>query len=46
MYDIIVAATRSDEAAAALTWHRRLSMLLDAAAGLGYLHSRGILHRE
>ncbi|PRW45342.1 Serine threonine- kinase CTR1 [Chlorella sorokiniana] len=46
LYDMISAASRSSEAAAALTWQRRLSMLLDSAAGLGYLHSRAILHRD
>ena len=34
--------------AAELTWSRRLSMALDAARGMLYLHSRqpAILHRD
>ncbi len=46
LYDIISEASQSAEAAAALTWPRRITILLDSAAGLGYLHSRAILHRE
>jgi len=41
-----VRAARSDASVAAqLTWRRRLTMALDAARGLLYLHSRGIVHR-
>ncbi|KAI7841688.1 hypothetical protein COHA_004555 [Chlorella ohadii] len=46
LYDIIAEASQSAEAAAALTWPRRITILLDSAAGLGYLHSRAILHRD
>lgn len=47
LYDQLRAASRQPEAAAQLTWHRRLGMALDAAMGLCYLHSRKppIIHR-
>lgn len=39
-------AARGDPAVAAqLTWRRRLTMAIDAALGMAYLHSRSIVHR-
>lgn len=46
MYDCLKNAREQPELAAQLTWHRRLSMAVDAGAGLLYLHSRGIIHRD
>ena len=46
LYDCLVAARDQQAAAALLTWHRRLSMAIDAAAGLLYLHRRSIIHRD
>ena len=46
LYDCLAAARDQPAAAAQLAWHRRLSMAVDAAAGLCYLHRRGIIHRD
>lgn len=48
LYDVLSAASRDASLAATLTWRRRIAMLLDAAAGLAYLHSRSppIIHRD
>ena len=47
LYDVLAAGRQSAAAAAQLTWHRRLSMLLDAALGMLHLHCRTppIIHR-
>ncbi|KAL4444201.1 hypothetical protein ABPG75_011938 [Micractinium tetrahymenae] len=44
----LLAAAARPAVAAELTWQRRLSMLLDAAKGLTYLHNRSppIIHRD
>ena len=46
LYDCLAAAREQPAAAAQLTWHRRLSMAVDAGAGLLYLHGRGIIHHD
>ncbi|KAL4458293.1 hypothetical protein ABPG75_013158 [Micractinium tetrahymenae] len=48
LYDVLRQANRDAEAAAQLTWQRRLSMLFDAARGLLYLHKREppIIHHD
>ena len=46
LYDCLATAREQPAAAAQLTWPRRLAMAVDAAAGLFYLHRRGILHRD
>lgn len=48
LYDVLSAARSNAELAAELTWRRRISMLLDAAAGLSYLNSRTppIIHTD
>lgn len=43
--DCLRAARADASAAAQLTWRRRLTMAIDAARGLLYLHSRTIVHR-
>lgn len=43
--DCLRAARADAGAAAQLTWRRRLTMAIDAARGLLYLHSRTIVHR-
>lgn len=45
LYDCLTAAHDQPEAAAQLTWRRRLCMAIDAGAGLLYLHCRNIIHR-
>ena len=44
----VIRAARGDPAGAGalLNWQRKLSMLLDAARGMLYLHSRQIIHRD
>ena len=46
--DVLAAARRDREAAAALPWSRRLSIAIDAASGLVHLHARSppVLHRD
>ncbi|EFN56509.1 hypothetical protein CHLNCDRAFT_30642 [Chlorella variabilis] len=48
LYDVLQAAAKRPERAAALTWRLRLKMALDAATGLMYLHRRSppIIHRD
>ena len=46
LYDCLTAAHDQPEAAAQLTWRRRLCMAIDAGAGLLYLHCRNIIHRD
>ena len=46
LYDCLAAGRDQPAAAAQLTWHRRLGMAVDAAAGLLYLHRRNIIHRD
>ncbi|KAI7840638.1 hypothetical protein COHA_005659 [Chlorella ohadii] len=45
---VLAEARRNPAAAAELTWRRRLSLLLDAACGMLYLHYRSVpvLHRD
>ncbi|KAL4421755.1 hypothetical protein ABPG77_009738 [Micractinium sp. CCAP 211/92] len=48
LLDVLRLARGSQQAAAALTWVRRLSMALDAAKGMLYLHAHSppIIHRD
>ncbi len=46
LYDLLHSAAAAPAAAAALPWHRRLALLLDAARGVAYLHARGVVHRD
>lgn len=48
LYDVLRAAATNPARAAELTWRRRLSLALDAAMGLLYLHSRSptMIHRD
>ncbi|PRW39272.1 Serine threonine- kinase CTR1 [Chlorella sorokiniana] len=46
LYSCLAAAHDYPAAAAQLTWQRRLAMAADAGAGLLYLHSRNIIHRD
>lgn len=46
VFDVLMQARVSPSTAACLTWQRRLRMALDAALGMSYLHSRGVLHRD
>lgn len=46
LFDCLAAALQHPEAAAQLTWRRRLCMAIDAATGLLYLHGRSIIHRD
>ena len=46
LYDCLSAAREQPALAAQLTWRRRLSIAIDAGAGLLYLHNRGIIHRD
>lgn len=46
LYDCLAAARTQPEAAAQMTWRRRLSMAVDAGAGMLYLHRRNIIHRD
>ncbi|KAL4431452.1 hypothetical protein ABPG75_006708 [Micractinium tetrahymenae] len=48
LLDVLRLARASEQAAAALTWVRRLSMALDAAKGMLYLHAHSppVIHRD
>jgi ankyrin repeat protein len=48
LFDVIKRCKNDPDFAAKLTWGRRLSMLIDAAAGISHLHQRKppILHRD
>jgi serine/threonine protein kinase len=48
LLDVLRAARASSQAAAELTWVRRLGMALDAAQGMNYLHNRAppVIHRD
>ena len=46
LYDCLAAAREQPAAAAEMTWHRRLTMAVDAATGLLYLQKRNIIHRD
>lgn len=48
LYDVLVEAKENPILARSLTWYRRVSMMLDAAKGMLYLHSHKptIIHRD
>ena len=46
LYSVLSTARRDPGAAVQLGWRRRLTMALEAGAGLLYLHTRGIVHRD
>ena len=46
LYDCLATAREHATTAAHLTWRRRLAMAVDAGAGLLYLHSLSIIHRD
>lgn len=46
LFDVLRRARKQPEAAARLTWKRRLNMALEAALGMLYLHNMGVLHRD
>ena len=46
LYDCLATAREHATAAEQLTWRRRLAMAVDAGAGLLYLHSLSIIHRD
>ena len=48
LYDVLLEAKENPALARSLTWYRRVSMMLDAAKGMLYLHSHKptIIHRD
>ncbi len=48
LYDVLLEAKENPLLARSLTWYRRVSMMLDAAKGMLYLHSHKptIIHRD